>query len=132
MSRLSRLILAILVASLAATSAPGNARASHDQHEVRWIIRQVAADHGLADWQVSQMLTIAGCETGWTFDPRSVGDRGLAIGLYQYHAAAWSETPYRDYSRFNARASANAAAWHWTHGDPSSLWYWCWRRYYGP
>jgi hypothetical protein len=45
-------------------------------------IAQVAESYGVS---AQRLTSIVGCETGWTFSPNVIGDRGTSFGAAQLH-----------------------------------------------
>lgn len=60
------------------------------------------------------MLRVAWCES--RYDPNAYNAQYGATGLFQFLYSTWLTTPYGDYDRRNAWASANAAGWMWSVG----------------
>jgi LysM repeat protein len=60
------------------------------------------------------LLRVAWCES--RYDPNAYNAQYGATGLFQFLYSTWLTTPYRDYDRRNAWASANAAAWMFSQG----------------
>lgn len=58
----------------------GEERYEPSTRGVRSIIADRAEAHGVSP---AALLALANCETGSTFDPRSVGDHGTSLGLFQ-------------------------------------------------
>lgn len=63
---------------------------------------------------LGEMLAVAHCETGGTFDPRAKNPTSTASGLFQFlYPSTWRRTPYRDESVWSPYANALAAGWLW-------------------
>lgn len=76
---------------------------------VRTAIRIAAVTHGVSE---HQMRRVAWCES--RYRPAAVGTMtpsGRAVGLFQFMAVKWRETPYRFLPRTDPYASAMAAAY---------------------
>jgi len=58
-----------------------------------------------------EMVTVARCETGGTFDPRAYNSSSGASGLFQFLPSTWQRTPYLSFSPFDPYANALAAAY---------------------
>jgi hypothetical protein len=63
-----------------------------------------------------RMLRVAWCES--KYDPGAVGDGGRSVGVYQFQADLWGETPQgrAGMDRRNAAANIEGAMWAWSHG----------------
>jgi len=84
----------------------------------------------LADPSVTEALNLAGtvygngatlwrkarCETGGTFNPRSLNSSSGAAGLLQFLPSTWRSTPYAGFSVWSPYANALAAGWMHSHG----------------
>lgn len=80
-------------------------------------IRVAAKTYG-ASFQ--EMYNVAGCETGWTFDPKTKNRSSSASGLFQFlYPSTWNRTPYASESVWSPYANALAAAWLWKHDGKS-------------
>ena len=91
------------------------------REEVIEIIRDAATRHGVDDeW----LVRVVSCETGGTFNPGAVGDRGASIGLAQLHVRGLRPLFYQqgysdplnawEAADFMARSFAAGLARHWT------------------
>jgi len=60
---------------------------------------------------LAQMVSVARCETGGTFDPRSLNRSSGAAGLFQFLPSTWRRTPYSGFNVFDPYANALAAAY---------------------
>lgn len=83
---------------------------------VEGMIRAAARRWGLDE---ARMLRVAWCES--KYDPYAVGDGGRSVGVFQFQAALWSETPQgrAGLDRRNAAANIEAAMWGWATGKRS-------------
>ena len=90
--------------------SPAAAPAEYDD-SIEGIIIAAARRYGQ---DPGAMLRVAWCESN--YDPNAYNSEYGATGLFQFLASTWQTTPYRDYDRRNAWASANAAAWMWSVG----------------
>lgn len=68
-------------------------------------------------WAVEAAMRVVGCETGWTFDPRSWNTRSGASGLFQHMPRYWparsSAAGWAGADIFDAEANVAVAAWLW-------------------
>ena len=68
----------------------------------------------------SDMLRVASCETGGSFNRYSKNRSSSASGLYQFlYPSTWNSTPYASESVWSPYASALAAGYMWAHGRRS-------------
>lgn len=134
MSRvIAAVLLAVIVPSLILALGPraeasnratgnetGTVRNSDRPAPPAWIDRQIrgaAEEHDVAYWT---LRTLAGCETGWTWDPwavspvRYTGGRDRGLFQFHYYPNGYSlidATPYRGGSPYDVHTAAHAAAW---------------------
>lgn len=120
--------LVLALALLGATALTTRAEGPFTPEDTLIAIDTESAEQGVSHAVLTQVV---GCETGWTFDPASVGDGGLSIGAAQLHRYglrstfyAWGYTdPWNPYQAiaFMGRAFNAGMASHWT----------CYRIHYG-
>jgi soluble lytic murein transglycosylase-like protein len=72
-------------------------------------IRLAAVAHGVSE---SRLRSVARCES--TFNPHATN--GPYLGLFQFGAPLWNQTPYRNFSRTDPYAASQAAAWAFARG----------------
>jgi soluble lytic murein transglycosylase-like protein len=92
-------------AQRAAARAQGLGAESQAEHAVR----AAAAAYGV---EPGRLLAVARCES--TLNPAATN--GPYVGLFQFGAPLWDQTPFRDFSRSDPYANALAAAWAFSHG----------------
>lgn len=73
-----------------------------------------AATYG--GWMRVTLWRKARCETGGTFDPRSLNPSSSASGLFQFLPSTWRTTPYARFDVLSPYANALAAGWMHRHG----------------
>jgi hypothetical protein len=71
------LALAVVLACAATARAD-----PFDSSDTLAAIEQASSSTGVAQ---SWLYRVIGCETGWTFNPHAVGDRGTSLGPAQLH-----------------------------------------------
>lgn len=72
-------------------------------------IRLAAIAHGVSE---SRLRSVARCES--TLNPYATN--GRYVGLFQFGAPLWNQTPYRKFSRTDPYAASQAAAWAFARG----------------
>ena len=93
---------------------------------VEQIIRAAALRHGV---DPDVMVRVARCESGPTIDVNAIGDGGLALGPFQFHAESWmflvraSGLPYTLREIGHVEAQAEVASWAFANGYAS--WWTC-------
>jgi hypothetical protein len=60
----------------------------------------------------SRLQSVARCES--TLNPYATN--GQYVGLFQFGAPLWNQTPYRNFSRTDPYAASQAAAWAFARG----------------
>jgi Transglycosylase SLT domain len=65
---------------------------------------------------VQWAMNVAWCES--RYHPNSVNSDSGASGLFQFLPSTWSGTPYANYSPFDPKYNALAAAWLYSHYGP--------------
>lgn len=70
----------------------------------------------------SQMVAVASCETGGTFDESADNPSSTASGLFQFLTSTFAATPYRSESIWSPYANALAAGWLWSRSRTWSHW----------
>ena len=70
------------------------------------------------DQPLDDMMRVAGCETGWTYDPKARNDQPIyngehATGLFQFIPSTWASTPFAKFDIYNGWINALAAGWMW-------------------
>jgi hypothetical protein len=103
---------------LALQATPAQAYTTEDTYQA---IAAAAADTGVAASRLHRMVA---CETGGTYDPHSIGDRGTSFGAVQLHRggelgrfyALGYTDPFNPYESldFLARAILDGRASAWT------------------
>ena len=66
---------------------------------------------------VQWAMNVAWCES--RYHPNSVNSSSGAAGLFQFLPSTWAFTPYANYSPFDPKYSALAAAWLYSRDGPS-------------
>jgi len=64
----------------------------------------------------SDMLRVASCETGGSFNRYSKNRSSSASGIFQFLDSTWASTPYGRESVWSPYANAMAAGWMWKSG----------------
>lgn len=109
--------LVVIVAALtvAVSVAPAHPTPGPSAH-VRDAIRLAATTFRVS---YREMVNVARCETGGTFDPHAYNPRSGASGIFQFLPGTFRRTPYRMFNIFDAHANAMAAAWLYVHDGRS-------------
>lgn len=75
-------LVAVVVVIFLVTLFMPNSAFGYEDQDVSWALTEASNRWGVPR---SFLRCLAGFETGWTFDPYSVGDQGHSFGLFQLY-----------------------------------------------
>lgn len=102
-----------LLDSSPVSSAPSPTASPSGSGGVEQIIVEAANRYGQSP---ADALRVAECESTTGRDPRAYDGSSGHLGLYQFLASTWADTPYAASDPLDNYANANAAMWMWSVG----------------